>query len=472
MARVPIYITTAPNWQLITAQVVALVFFLVSIIVTFSGSGPYTETEVSTYDCTDKDQHVWDPLKCQGHQYATEDYREWTTEISGVKKSNRYWDLSLRPYRKISSPPPEKDSKVRMSLTVNTTIYYYDTQKGEWVVEKPSRRHKIDFKCHSLKFQGKCDQASLVFEDSIKHSSYKIVTEFEPSSAVGDMVFVSEKGNAGWSTLELTFACIYLVVSCVVLVLTLALLWRYKSMTWNFEQVASVALTVLLILYNNPFFAIVYLTNNLGTVIIGSIFKTLFVSGMLLFWLIYSDRIHRRGVFSLRSRNNLLKLGVVIVFFIIATIGCIVANVKDHKNPSIGRPEEIQSVAVLMGIAGFIICVVLVWTVILIALSFRSIVAAPLGRARLLYFGIPTLVTALAMIFGIFSSGIGLYSNSVSNSVFSTCYNFYVYVFAFAALPVAVGSSSGGRAGNGESEAAAPAAGPTEESGLLGVAQK
>lgn len=326
MARVPIYITTAPNWQLITAQVVALVFFLTSIIVTFAGSGPYTETEVSTYDCSDKSQHVWDPLKCQGHQYATEDYKEWTTEIRDVKKSTRYWDLSLRPYRQISSPPPEKDSRVKMSLTVNTTIYYYDTQRSEWLVEKPSRRHKIEFKCHSLKFQGKCDQVSLVFEDSIKHNNYKIVTEFAPSSTVGDMVFISEKGNSGWSTLELTFSFLYLLVSCIALILTLVFLWRYKSMPWNFEQIASLTLTVLLILYNNPFFAIVYLTKNLGTVILGSIFKTLFVSGLLLFWLMFSDRIHHRGAFSLRSRNNLFKLGTVVIFFIMATIGCIIAK--------------------------------------------------------------------------------------------------------------------------------------------------
>lgn len=121
-----------------------------------------------------------------------------------------------------------------------------------------------------------------------------------------------------------------------------------------------------------------------------------------------------------------------------------------------------------MAIAGFIICVVLVWTIILIALSFRSIIAAPLGRTRLLYFGIPTLVVALAMIFGIFSSGIGLYRNSVSNSIFTTCYNFYVYVFAFAALPVAVGGNRS--TGNGENVDIS--AGPTEESGLLGVSSK
>lgn len=326
MARTPIYITTAPNWQLITAQVIALVCFLVSIIVTFSGPGPYNNSEVSTYECDDKGQHVWDPSKCHGHQYATEEYSEWITEIKNVKKSNRYWDVALRPYRKIASPPPEKDSKVKMTLTINSTIYYYDTTKNDWVPEKQSKSRKVDFKCHSLKFQGKCDEISLVYEDSIKHNNYRIVNEFTPSSSVTDMVFITEKGNAKWTTLELVFTFIYLVISCVVLIITLALMYRYRSMSWSFEQIASIVLLVLLILYNNPFFAIVYVTRNLGSVIIGSIFKTLFVSGILFFWLMFSDRIHHRGTTSLRNRNNLFKLGTVIIFFIVTTIGCIIAK--------------------------------------------------------------------------------------------------------------------------------------------------
>lgn len=325
MARTPIYITTAPAWQLITVQVIGLVFFLISIIVTFAGSGPYSEDQVSTYDCEDSDQHVWDPATCHGHQYATEEYKMWTTKVEGVGKSSRYWDVSLRPYRKISSPPPEKDSKVKMSLTVNTTIYYYDTLKSEWVIEK-SRYHKIDFKCHSLKFQGKCDETSLAYEDSVKHKEYRVVTEFVPNGNVADMVFITERGNAKWTTLELCFTFLFLLISTVALIATGVFLARYKAVTWNFEQVASLVLLVLLILYNNPFFALVYLTRNLGSVVLGSIFKTLFLSGMLLFWLMFSDRIHHRGAFSVRSRNNLFKLGTVIIFFVMATVGCIIAK--------------------------------------------------------------------------------------------------------------------------------------------------
>lgn len=123
-----------------------------------------------------------------------------------------------------------------------------------------------------------------------------------------------------------------------------------------------------------------------------------------------------------------------------------------------------------MAIAGFIICVVLVWTIILIALSLRSILVAPLGRVRLLNFGIPTIVVALAMIFGIFSSGIGLYMNSVSNSIFSTLYNFYVFIFAFAALPISKGTN--GIADNGGTDDSIASSAPSEESGLLGVSGK
>ena len=325
MPRTPIYITTAPWWQLVAAQVVALLCFLAAIIATFAGPGPYSESEVSTYDC-DAGQHVWDPTRCRGYQIGTDEHREWTTDVTGTGKSSRYWGVSLRPYRKVASPPPEKDAYVKMHLTVNTTLYYYDNKKSEWVNDGPSRAHKLDFKCHSLKFQGKCEPISLAYEVSVKHKENRLVTFFESSSVLGDAVFITEKGNPSWTTLELSFTFIFLIVSIAAFVAMLVLLFRYKSRTWHFEQTASLVLIVLLVLYNNPFFAIVYLTRNLFTVILGSLFKTLFVSGLLLFWLMFSDKIHHRGAISLRSRNNILKMAVTAIFFVITIIGCIVAK--------------------------------------------------------------------------------------------------------------------------------------------------
>ena len=144
-------------------------------------------------------------------------------------------------------------------------------------------------------------------------------------------------------------------------------------------------------------------------------------------------------------------------------------SVEDHNNPVIGKPNEIQAVSILMGMSGFIVIVVFIWTIVLIALSFRSIVAAPLGRVRLLYFGIPTLVVILSMIFGIFSSGIGLFRNSVSNSFFCTCYNVYIYVIAFATIPISVGDGVAGSSGSQSVSSSGNDAVSSEKSGLLGL---
>jgi hypothetical protein len=302
MPVVPMRVDTAAVWKLGVAGAVAVVALLVSLIVGLAGPAPMTTRVYTAYNCKDPTQHTFDPATCNGTQLGGPQNISWRVDFGPLTTRNREWALTVTPFRKQDSPAPTSDDVVTMEVSADVSVLHRDDPHKGWVPEVAREHHAVKFKCHTLRYQGRCRAIGAVYKQTIAHAFYVVhVTPHSHDGRLGDVEFDLQIGSTGWTDLELALNVVLLVAALVGFLVLLFALKRHQTLEWSFEQGCVLVLQFFLIFYNNPVLALEFLIPGWFLLFLGSFLKTLFVAVLLLFWLLMVEKIHRPETFRLLS---------------------------------------------------------------------------------------------------------------------------------------------------------------------------
>ena len=103
----------------------------------------------------------------------------------------------------------------------------------------------------------------------------------------------------------------------------------------TFEHRFILILSIALILFNDPFYALTILKSNSFWAVISTLFVTTFVSLLIFFWITMVRRIHIEPASVQTNLINPYTVSIAILFFIVITVPALLASLYSRFNPSI-----------------------------------------------------------------------------------------------------------------------------------------
>jgi hypothetical protein len=262
-----------------------------------------------------------------------------------------------------------------------------------------------------------------------------------PQSFLGDVQFQFLKLSVGYSRLALGLRITLLLYSVGLLVFYTVFIRQLNlsedQLTW--EQKMMIALAIGLILYNNPLFAVEYLTSGWFIVFLSALSELLFTCVLFLFWFFILDKLRLESdseELELRYADIPKLLGVLL-YGMLAIIFYAYTSIRERLTPLFSVPDHITPIQVVFYlIAVLYVCLVL-WIASLIVLT------APLAfnrqKSRFLFFAVPTLFLIVSVVIGIFTGTVGPFGrNTIGMVYYSVLYNVYVTVLLWGFGPTEV----------------------------------
>jgi hypothetical protein len=103
----------------------------------------------------------------------------------------------------------------------------------------------------------------------------------------------------------------------------------------TFEHRYILMLSIALIFFNDPFYALTILKSNPFWAVLSTLFVTTFVSLLVFFWMIMVRRIHLEPSSVHTKLTNPFTIAIGIFFFVIITVPAILASIYSRFNPSL-----------------------------------------------------------------------------------------------------------------------------------------
>uniref|UniRef100_A0A4W4END0 Transmembrane protein 181 n=1 Tax=Electrophorus electricus TaxID=8005 RepID=A0A4W4END0_ELEEL len=134
-----------------------------------------------------------------------------------------------------------------------------------------------------------CDEIIIVHLGYLNYTQYKINVTLKDlegiSQNIQNVTFVVKTYNPTFSQVEIWFRFVFVVITFTVTCMFAHSLRKFPMRDWGIEQKWMSILLPLLLLYNDPFFPLSFLTNSWFPGMLDAIFQALFLCALLLFWL-------------------------------------------------------------------------------------------------------------------------------------------------------------------------------------------
>ncbi|XP_035378550.1 transmembrane protein 181 isoform X1 [Electrophorus electricus] len=142
---------------------------------------------------------------------------------------------------------------------------------------------------HCATPQELCDEIIIVHLGYLNYTQYKINVTLKDlegiSQNIQNVTFVVKTYNPTFSQVEIWFRFVFVVITFTVTCMFAHSLRKFPMRDWGIEQKWMSILLPLLLLYNDPFFPLSFLTNSWFPGMLDAIFQALFLCALLLFWL-------------------------------------------------------------------------------------------------------------------------------------------------------------------------------------------
>lgn len=171
---------------------------------------------------------------------------------------------------------------------------------------------------HCAEGQHQCDYRVFLFFPGIHYPSYlisiKVLNQKLYSSMIDSITFDVMTHSNGYVIALLMTRYAFVIVSFVALFAFVSFYIKMPKETITFEHKAILGLSVLLVLFNDPFYGLTLLLPGWFTVSVSLFWIILFLSGVILFWMIMFQRMHKEP---LKIHTNLIKpLPLIITLFV------------------------------------------------------------------------------------------------------------------------------------------------------------
>ncbi|KAL6061773.1 hypothetical protein QOT17_012667 [Balamuthia mandrillaris] len=418
----------------------AVGLLVVALVVGYVGPSAYETHTYSAYSCCVPPRdypgckpHAWNDTACTGVQLSQSNTK-WTQTFPKFSALNKLWILEVTPHQNDTQPLKHKNLKVSVSL---------------WGSDKPNREHSIVSKdIHEsyltcVRSDGRCSSYMLVDVQSLEYQYYHIEVSLPDSEGkpfVGDMVFSLLRYSRPYSEEELAVRSTFQVIALVLLFFFFLRMRKEKWSSWSFEHKALLALLIGLFFYNNPFFPFEFVVRGWALQFFGSILESTFLAGVLLYWLFLLDRFRDP-----EGKISLLVPKLVVVlfywFFSISFIGWV--RIRAGEDPVYGTRDNTMGLFAIFYLTSCLYGAIVLWLIILVALTVPIVASQRNTLLRFLYFGVPTLVCIMSVVIGIFTGSLGPFNReSVGFMYYTTMYNVYVWILLAGNWPVSFSSSA------------------------------
>ncbi|XP_076862617.1 transmembrane protein 181 isoform X2 [Brachyhypopomus gauderio] len=142
---------------------------------------------------------------------------------------------------------------------------------------------------HCAPPQQLCDEIIIVHLGYLNYTKYQINVSLKDlesiSQNIQNVTFVIKTYNPTFSQVEIWFRFVFVVVTFTVTCMFAHSLRKFSMRDWGIEQKWMSILLPLLLLYNDPFFPLSFLTNSWFPGMLDTFFQALFLCALLLFWL-------------------------------------------------------------------------------------------------------------------------------------------------------------------------------------------
>jgi len=270
---------------------------------------------------------------------------------------------------------------------------------------------------------------------------YRVIISFPSTSNknwIGDVLFSTEFGHSGYSSLDMGFRITFLILG---LILLSYFLWRmhYIPMNdWAWEQRSIALLLVGLVCFNNPFYPITFAVKGWFFPVLSSLFEVAFFCINFLFWLLMVDKLRRDEPRVDFSWYHLPKLVVVSIFGIMSLVLFAWISIRDQSDPIFST--KVTGVQVLFYLVAVLWTAMMVWVSILVAMTIPVVTKKSYLMTRFLFFAIPTAICVVSIMAGVLAGSFGPFRRSTLSFVyFLFLFNVYVYFLTWGYWPVQEG---------------------------------
>jgi len=267
---------------------VAIVILVLALVL--GQIGPLTTNchSFSTFNCTDQEHYVYDPLKCHGKQL-----REgvWSERMSiGTTTHNKYWFCLVIPYLGIDS-----DDIVDQDILLYIDIEGKEFGKDSWQHVLNDTRTLL-LACPTTIHHTMCP-LFVAYSGTVLYEINTISVKFESIwqhdlTQLADVVFDLCTDNPEYTKMELALKVTLLLINIAVIV------YHYHQLraagtaqwaNWTEEQRLLIFLLLALIGFNNPLLTIDYFTYGWILPFLGATLEVSFMS-ILFFLLVHYDK--------------------------------------------------------------------------------------------------------------------------------------------------------------------------------------
>ena len=141
-----------------------------------------------------------------------------------------------------------------------------------------------------------CDRNVFIFYPEINHNNYKLEIELDTGHMSGEFrafSFSAVTANSRYTMFLLLLRYSLFLISVLMGSRYFKLYWSMNNFVKTFEHRAIFWLSIFLIFFNDPFYAATILKSNLFFSVLSTLFVCVFISFLILFWIVMLQRIHK-----------------------------------------------------------------------------------------------------------------------------------------------------------------------------------
>uniref|UniRef100_A0A8B9HX20 Transmembrane protein 181 n=1 Tax=Astyanax mexicanus TaxID=7994 RepID=A0A8B9HX20_ASTMX len=217
-----------------------------------------------------------------------------------------------------------------------------------------------------------CDEIIVAHLGYLNYTRYQINVSLKGlegmSQNIQNVTFVIKTYNPKFSQMEIWFRFVFVVLTFIVTCVFAHSLRKFSMRDWGIEQKWMSILLPLLLLYNDPFFPLSFLTNSWIPGTLDTFFQALFLCALLLFWLCVYHGIRVQGERKFAT-FYLPKLVIVGMLWISAVILGIWQLLNELQDPTYRYNMDMQH---FQGLKVFFLLVAVLYGLYLVFLLVRA----------------------------------------------------------------------------------------------------
>nr|SVE76910.1 EOG090X03I5 [Daphnia lumholtzi] len=311
-----------------------------------------------------------------------------------------------------------------------------------------SRNRTRDLQCE----RRNCSEILILHMGYFDYSHYALTIRFYGLESIHnryiirDVIFYFRSYNPAFTRLEIWFRFVFLLSTFVATCWFFVSMKKYSVVNWSLEQKWMSVLMPLLILYNDPVFAMSFLIDSWFPGALDAIFQISFLNALLLFWLcVYHGLRQNDRRFVMFYLPKVLLVGSIWLSMIIVAVWQEIEEVNDPTFSYKLDTDHFYGFKMFLIIAS---AVYLAYLVLLMIKVYSELRSMPFFDMRLKFLTLLVLfVLGISISVTFFRYGIGVLQDNYiaqlsinyhNSSEFLALYgllNFYIYTMAYVYSP-------------------------------------